>query len=101
MPGTRPHSAEMVEGETNKVEYDWKPIAGANTLTSVDWECSGLTFATEAISGLVSSAFVSGGTAGIDYIVKLTAVLSSGETKVRAILLEWKAPGRGNLTGVE
>lgn len=91
---------EMVEGEVNKVELDLRPIAGANNVTSVTYSNSALTFEDEAISGTDASMFVSGGTAGRDYIVTVTAELSSGETKVGAFLLKWKAPGYDDIAGV-
>lgn len=85
----------MIEGETNRVVFNLAPAVGANTITGTPTlTCDeGLTFAGTSVSGTNVSAFVSGGQADTDYIVKIATVLSSGETKVGAIKLEWKKPG--------
>lgn len=90
----RPDTAEMIEGETNRLVFNLSPLVGANTFDSTPTvESSGLTFTGTAATGTSVTTFVSGGSAGRDYIVKITAPLSSGETKVGAIKLEWKAAG--------
>jgi hypothetical protein len=95
----RPDSAEMIEGETNRLVFNLAPLVGANTFSSTPTvTCSDLTFSGTAASGTTVSTFVSGGQAGKDYIVKISAILSSGETKVGAIRLEWKAPGYDSRT---
>lgn len=87
----------MIEGETNRVIFNLAPAVGANTITGTPTvEADGLTFSGISVSGTNVTAFVSGGSADTDYIVTLTAVLSSGETKVAAITLEWKKPGFDN-----
>lgn len=91
----------MTAGETNRLEIRLGPVAGANSIEAVTFSNSGLSFTTDGIDGTIASVFVSGGDAGKDYVVTVTATLSSNETKVGAILLEWKSPGYGNLTGVE
>ncbi len=84
----------MIEGETNRVIFNLAPAVGANTISGTPTVVSdGLTFSSVSASGSNVSAFVSGGSADTDYIVTLTAVLSSGETKVASIKLEWKKPG--------
>ncbi len=83
----------MIEGETNKLLVKLAPAVGGNTIESVTWACDGLTFTNEAISGMNATAFVSGGSPASNYTVSITAILSSGETKVAALELEWKAPG--------
>lgn len=90
---------EMTEGETNRFTIDFIPVAGANSLTDLSVEASGLTFTNVGYTGLTGSGFVSGGIAGRDYIVTVTAELSSGETKVGAVVFEWKAPGYDFRTG--
>lgn len=91
----RPNSAEMIEGETNRLVFNLAPAVGANTLTGTPTiTCDeGLSFSGTAVSGTNVTTFVSGGLGDTDYIVKVSAVLSSGETKVGAIKLEWKKPG--------
>ena len=90
----RPPSAEMIEGETNRLIFNLAPAVGGNTITGTPTiECDDLTFTTPSVSGTNVTTFVSGGEAGRDYIVTITTVLSSGETKVAAITLEWKEPG--------
>jgi hypothetical protein len=84
---------EMVEGETNRFTVDLTPVAGANSLTSFTASASGLTFASLGYTGLEGSGFVSGGTADTSYIVTITTELSSGDTKVGAVVFDWKAPG--------
>lgn len=84
---------EMIEGETNRFTIDFAPVAGANSLTDLSVAADGLSFASVGYTGLDGSGFVSGGQAGRDYIVTVTAALSSGETKVGAVVFEWKAPG--------
>jgi hypothetical protein len=86
-------SYEMTEGETNRFTIDFRPVAGANSLTDLSVAADGLTFASVGYTGLDGSGFVSGGQAGRDYIVTIAAELSSGETKVGAVIFEWKAPG--------
>jgi hypothetical protein len=89
-----PSNAEMTEGETNLCTFKLAPAVGANSFTSTPTlECTGLTFGTVTASGNQFRVLVSGGEADRDYIVKVTAPLSSGETKVGAIRLEWKAAG--------
>lgn len=84
----------MIEGETNRLVFNLTPAVGANTFSSTPTvECDGLTFTGTTASGSNVTTFVSGGEAGKDYTVTITAILSSGETKVAAVLLEWKAPG--------
>ncbi len=90
----RPNSAEMIEGEVNRCIFNLAPAVGANTITGTPTiESDGLTFSGVSASGSNVTAFVSGGSADTNYIVTLTAVLSSGETKVAAVTLEWKRPG--------
>lgn len=87
----------MIEGETNRLMFNLAPAVGANTITGTPTlECSGLTFTNTSVSGTTVTSFVSGGSADTDYIVTITAVLSSGETKVAAVTLEWKKPGFDN-----
>lgn len=95
----RPERFEMIEGETNKVSLDLAPLAGPNSLQSLSLDASGLTFANTSTSGNSGTTYVSGGDAGSDYIVTITAALSSGETKVGAVVFEWKAPGYDFRTG--
>jgi hypothetical protein len=84
----------MIEGETNRCVFSLAPVVGANTITGTPTiECDGLTFSGTSVTGTTVSTKVSGGSANTDYIVKITAALSSGETKVGAIRLEWKAAG--------
>jgi hypothetical protein len=95
----RPTSAEMIEGETNRMVFNLAPAVGANTISGTPTvTCDGLTFASTAASGTTVSTLVSGGSADKDYIVKVTASLSSGETKVGAIRLKFKAPGYDDRT---
>jgi hypothetical protein len=90
----------MIEGETNRMVFNLAPAVGANTFSSTPTvECGDLTFSGTSASGSTVTTFVSGGEAGRDYTVKLTAILSSGETKVAAINLEWKAPGEESRAG--
>lgn len=90
----RPDIAEMTEGETNRLVFQLGPVVGANSISGTPTvECSGLTFTGTTATGSTVSTFVSGGQADRDYIVSITATLSSGETKVGAIRLEWKAAG--------
>ena len=96
----RPETAEMVEGETNKLVFNLAPAVGANTFQSTPTVTSDeLTFAGTAASGSSVTTFVSGGVADRDYVVTVTAPLSSGETKVAAITLKWKRPGYIDRTG--
>lgn len=84
----------MVEGETNRVVFNLAPAVGANTISGTPVVASdGLTFSGTAVSGTSVTSFVSGGAADTDYIVSITATLSSGETKVGAVTLKWKKPG--------
>lgn len=84
----------MIEGETNRCIFKLAPAVGANTISGTPTVENGdLTFASTSASGSDITTFVSGGEAGKDYIVTITAELSSGETKVASVLLEWKAPG--------
>ena len=90
----RPNSAEIIEGSTERLVFNLTPVVGANTVTGTPTlECSGLTFASTSIAGKTVTTKVSGGSANRDYIVKVTALLSSGETKVGAIRLEFKEAG--------
>jgi hypothetical protein len=90
----RPDRLEMTAGETRKVEIDLGPTAGANTISGTPvWTGNGLTIASEAVSGTVASAFVSGGDANKNYIVTLASDLSSLETVVGAFTVEVKAAG--------
>jgi hypothetical protein len=84
----------MIEGETNRIVFDLGPAVMANTISGTPTiEATGLTFSAPSVSGTTVTTLVSGGSAGKDYVAEITAVLSSGETKVAALLLEWKAPG--------
>lgn len=84
----------MIEGETNRLVFNLAPAVGSNSINGTPTiECSDLTFSGTAVSGTNVTTFVSGGAADRDYIVTLTTALSSGETKVASILLEWKKPG--------
>lgn len=84
----------MIEGETNKLVFKLDAAAGPNTIDGTPTiEADGLTFTTPSISGTSVTTFVSGGEAGRNYVATITADLTSGETKVGAIELEWKAPG--------
>lgn len=85
---------EMVEGETNKLELDLAPAAGANSITSVTWAGDGLTFADQAESGTDATVFVSGGTADTEVVCTATVVIASGETKVYGFVIEWKKPNK-------
>lgn len=84
---------EMTEGETNLLEIDLAPTIGANTLSAFDITASGLTFTTPDVDDRTVTTKVSGGSAGTNYIATTTATLADGQTKVGAIILEWKAPG--------
>lgn len=89
----RPDRFEMIEGETNRLEINLGPVSSGSSVSSLGLESSGLTFTTPSISGKTATSLVSGGAADTDYIVTITTALSSGETKVGAITLEWKRPG--------
>jgi hypothetical protein len=85
---------EMTEGETNRVVFNLAPVAGSNTISGTPTlSADGLTFTGTSISGTTLTSKVSGGAAGTDYLVTVTAALSSGETKVGTVKLEWKRPG--------
>lgn len=90
----RPSSFEMVEGSINKLIIKFGNLVGSGSVTGTPTlDGDGLTFASTAISGSTLTSLVSGGTADRNYIVTVTAVLSTGETKVGAIELQWKQPG--------
>jgi hypothetical protein len=98
-----PRSAEMIEGETNKAIFNLAPALGPNTIqgTPTLTACPGdLIFTDTSVDGALVTTFISGGIANRDYDVVLTANVSSGETKVGAIRLEWKKPGFDDRTGV-
>jgi hypothetical protein len=97
----RPDSFEMIEGETNKLQFNLGPAAGISSVSGTPVvSATGLTFASTAISGNTVTTFVSGGTAGRDYLAKVVATLSSGETKIGTVRLEWKEPGYDCRAGV-
>lgn len=86
----------MIEGETNHCIFNLAPLLGTGTIVgtpTISSDPSGLTFASISVVDKTVTALVSGGAAGKDYIVKVTAVLSTGETKIKTVTLEWKAPG--------
>jgi hypothetical protein len=90
----RDPSRELIEGETRRLEFDMAAEVGANTISGTPTvACSGLTFASTSVSGTDVTTFVSGGQAGKNYIVEISAELSSNETVVGAVELQWKAPG--------
>lgn len=90
----RPNSAELIEGSSKRLIFNLTPVVGANSIEGTPTlEASGLTFDDIAVDGTSISALVSGGTKDTDYIVKITALLSSGETEVGGIKLEWKEAG--------
>lgn len=87
----------MTEGETNRLIFNLAPIVGANSVSGTPTlESDGLTFTGTSVTGTTLTTKVSGGSGDRDYIVTITAVLSSGETKVGAVTLEWKKPGFDN-----
>ena len=90
-----PDKLELVEGSVKTITLDLAPQIGASTISSIAFTAdpSGITFASPTISGKTATALVSGGSGGSNYIAKLTAVLSNGETEVGTILLKWKEPG--------
>lgn len=89
----------MIEGEVNRLVFNLAPVVGANTISGTPTiTATGLTFTGTAVSGTNVTTFVSGGSADSDYIVTLTAALSSGETKVASVKLEWKKPGYDDRT---
>jgi hypothetical protein len=90
----RDPSRELIVGETRRLEFDMAAEVGANSISGTPTvECTGLTFTNVAASGTDVIAFVSGGEANKNYIVEITATLSSNETVVGAVELQWKAPG--------
>lgn len=90
----RDPSRELIVGETRRLEFDMAAEVGANTIDGTPTvTCSGLTFANTAASGTVVITFVSGGEAGKNYIVTVSADLTSDETVVGAVELQWKEPG--------
>ena len=95
--GIRPDNAEMIEGETKGFTFNLTPMAGASSITGTPTiTCDGLTISGTAISGKTVTTTVSGGTGDRDYILTLSAVLSSGETRIGAVKLECKTAGHSD-----
>lgn len=90
-----PDKMEIVEGSVKRVALDLTALVGSATINSATFaaEPSDLTIASTTISGKTVTCLVSGGDGGRNYILKLTVVLSDGETEVGTILLKWKEPG--------
>lgn len=90
----RPDSAEMVEGETAKLQFILANAVGSSSVSGTPTVVnSDLAFASASLSGTTLTTLVSGGVAGVNNIVEVTLVTALGETKIGTVTLEWKAPG--------
>lgn len=82
----RPPSYEKDPSDTIDYSLSWHHI-GADVILSSTWTADGLTVDSSSYTGLVTTAFVSGGTDGAIASLTNTIVTSAGRTLQRTVYI--------------
>lgn len=86
------HSVSYIKDPDAVLDYgfDWDPwLASGETISTSSWVAdSGLTVDTSSATSTVATVWLSGGTAGQDYIVTNEIVTSASRTDNRSMLIK-------------
>lgn len=83
---TMPPSYEKDPSDVVDYVLSWHHL-GTDSISASTWESDGLTLGSSSISGLVTSCFVSGGTAGEVTNLTNTITTSGGRTLQRTVYI--------------
>lgn len=68
---------------------DWAEwLSSADTVSSSSWEVSGLTVSSSSVTNNVTRAFLTGGIAGVDYLITNRVTTQGGRIEDRSILVQ-------------
>lgn len=68
---------------------DWSEwLSSSDTVSSSSWEVSGLTVSSTSVANNVTRAFLTGGIAGVDYLITNRVTTQGGRIEDRSILVQ-------------